>query len=138
MTIFSIIFRYACAYWEIIWVYSSVTPVTSFLSVCRWTNVMLTKLFINCLELNERRCIRSISSHVKIWIHHFFLIIIYIINVSTERLKWRPMLRQMWESKLRQTLHVCVDSDTKIFSFLIGPNDVVRYDVTKFPAFCWT
>jgi len=32
---------------------------------------------------------------------------------STECLKWRPLLRQMRESMLRQTLHVRVASDTQ-------------------------
>jgi len=32
--------------------------------------------------------------------------------VSTERLKWRQMLRLMQESTVRQTLHVRVASDT--------------------------
>jgi len=30
------------------------------------------------------------------------------INASTERVKWRTMLRSMQDSKLRQTLHVRV------------------------------
>jgi len=38
-----------------------------------------------------------------------------IINVSTERLKWRPMLWQMRESMLCQTSQVCVASDTHNF-----------------------
>ena len=41
----------------------------------------------------------------------------------------------MRESMLHQTLHVRVTSDTEKFSLLIGPNDVVRYDVTSFPPF---
>jgi len=36
-----------------------------------------------------------------------------LINVWPERFKWRPMLRQMRESTIRQTLHVCVASDTQ-------------------------
>jgi len=32
-------------------------------------------------------------------------------NVSTERLKWRPMLRQMRKSTLSQALHVRITSD---------------------------
>jgi len=38
------------------------------------------------------------------------------------------MLRQMQESMLRQTLHAI----KKIFSFLIGSNDIVCYDVMQF------
>jgi len=36
---------------------------------------------------------------------------------------------------VRQTFHVRVVIETQI-SLLIGPNDVVCYDVTHFPAFC--
>ena len=36
-----------------------------------------------------------------------------IINVSTERLKRRPMLQQMGHSALRQTLQVLETSDTE-------------------------
>jgi len=48
------------------------------------------------------------------------------------------MHRQMRESMLRQTMHVHlrVASDTQTIHFFIGPNDVMRYDVTKRPAFC--
>jgi len=49
-------------------------------------------------------------------------------NVSAESLKLRPMVRQMWESVLRQTMHVRVASDTQ--TILLGPKDVVRYGVT--------
>jgi len=38
-------------------------------------------------------------------------------NVSTEHLKWCPMLRRLWESMLHQT-HVLID-----------PNDIVNYNV---------
>jgi len=41
-----------------------------------------------------------------------------LINVSTERLKWRPMLRQMRESMSRQTMFVRVANNTQaIHSF---------------------
>jgi len=36
-----------------------------------------------------------------------------MVNVTTEGLKWRPMLWQMQENMLRQTLHVHVTSDTQ-------------------------
>ena len=36
-----------------------------------------------------------------------------VINVSTERLKRRPMLRQLRKSLLRRTMHVRVASDTQ-------------------------
>ena len=35
------------------------------------------------------------------------------ISVSTERLKWRPMLRQIWEVMLLQKLHVCMANNTE-------------------------
>jgi len=44
---------------------------------------------------------------------------VYAINVSTERFKVRPMVRQMRESTLPQTVYVRVVSDTvKWFSFV--------------------
>ena len=36
----------------------------------------------------------------------------------------------MQESMLRQTLQVPFISDTQRFSLLIGPNEVVRYNIT--------
>jgi len=39
-------------------------------------------------------------------------------NVSTERLNWRPMLRQMRQSTIRQTLHLHFASNTKIDSVI--------------------
>ena len=59
------------------------------------------------------------------------------INVSTECLKWRLMLR-MWESMLCQMMHVHFASDTQTIQFFIGQNDIVHDDVTSFPAFFWT
>jgi len=38
--------------------------------------------------------------------------IFVLINVSTERLHWRPMLRQMRESEFRQTLQMYLIRDT--------------------------
>jgi len=49
--------------------------------------------------------------------------------------KWKnfqnlcPMLRQMRESSLRQTLYVCVISKIQKIPFSDWPKDVVRYDV---------
>jgi len=53
------------------------------------------------------------------------------INVSTECLIWRLMLRQMRESVLLLTLQVRTTRNT-IKILLIGPNNVERYDVSKF------
>jgi len=46
----------------------------------------------------------------------------YLTYHTTERLKWRPMLRQMRESMLIQTLRVRVASEHQRFSLLICPN----------------
>jgi len=60
--------------------------------------------------------------------------------IITEMKKWR--YQNAWivvqcsdkcrKSMLRQTMHVRIASKAKIFSLLIGQNDVVRYDVTPF------
>jgi len=54
------------------------------------------------------------------------------INVSTERLKWCPMLRKA--PYVKQCLYVLSAIYTR-FGLLIGPNDVVCYDVTLYSAF---
>ena len=42
--------------------------------------------------------------------HSYYSCRLYTLNVSTERLTWRLMLRQMREKTLRQILHVRVVS----------------------------
>jgi len=62
----------------------------------------------------------------------------YKINLSTERLKWRPMLRQMRESMLRQTLLVRVTSDIHKIQTSDWPKlrcVLWRYIIS---AFCWS
>jgi len=41
----------------------------------------------------------------------------------------------MRQSMLRKMLHVPVASNTKKICLLIGPNDVVYYDIMQFPIF---
>jgi len=59
----------------------------------------------------------------------YFAAVYVLINILTETLKWRLMLRQMRENMLRQMKHVSVATDKKVIPFFIGPDDVVRYDV---------
>jgi len=42
----------------------------------------------------------------------------------------RLMLQQLWQSVLCQTLHVHVTSDTQKIMIMIGPNGIVRFDIT--------
>ena len=55
-----------------------------------------------------------------------------IHNVSTERLKEHPLLRQLRESTLCQILHVPVVSNTQQIQSTIGPNDVLHDDAMYF------
>jgi len=52
-----------------------------------------------------------------------------IINLSTERFNWRPMLLKMLESGLPQLLQVAFNYELR-FNLLIGLKDVERYDDT--------
>ena len=72
----------------------------------------------------------------------------YTINISKEGLKWRPMLRQMQEISLHQTLLVQVASDTQKIQSSARPKQcwaLQSYVVfrllsehrTSFQAFCW-
>jgi len=51
-------------------------------------------------------------------------------SVSTERLKWRPVLRQMWESALRQTLQVRVTSNTQMIQMIFWLAQVTLHVMT--------
>jgi len=53
-----------------------------------------------------------------------------VINISTERLKWRPMLWQMRESMLHPTLHVRVANDTQKIQSSDWPKQRLRCDAT--------
>ena len=55
--------------------------------------------------------------------------ILAVLDVTTERLKWRLLLRQMRESAKCQTLHMRVASHARKIQSS-GPNDDVQYDVT--------
>ena len=86
---------------------------------------MKLQVYINCFPIIEKTNTRGT------WGNFTFLIflpqvlykygprsVLYhntcLINVLTERLKWRPMLRQMRESMLRQTLHVSIASNIQM------------------------
>jgi len=55
------------------------------------------------------QCFQHLSVHQT----SFQAFVKMLNNISTELLKWCPMLRQMQESTLHQTLHVRVDSYTQ-------------------------
>jgi len=60
-----------------------------------------------------------------------------MINISTECLKWHPMLQQMHESTLKVKPCMCAKPAIhNRLSLLIGGNDIVRIAVMCFPAFC--
>ena len=77
---------------------------------------------VSFIQALNRTWIRNIKfSHIVTFVNvicfccfYFFLGSEFeVINLSTESLKWRPMLRQMRVSMLRQTLLVSVASNTR-------------------------
>ena len=65
-----------------------------------------------------------VASDEHVWHHLVFTLAPNLrlgTNVLTEHLKWRPVLQQMRKSVLRQTLHVCLASDTQNIQFSDWP-----------------
>jgi len=60
------------------------------------------------------------------------------INVLTECLKWRRCSDKCGKARYVKHCLCAQPAIHKRFSFLIGSYDVVCYDVSWFPAFCWT
>ena len=96
-------------WWNTFWSIFYVSFFFSLLSICSKISASLSYDIKDHKSPKTKSLTRDVHRHSK---HSRVECTRVQINVSTIPLKWRPMLRKMWRSTLRQTLQVRVASDT--------------------------
>jgi len=105
---------------------------------CRqcWIQVILTDGDVSTWRLCSTAAISPASWNTSITLHSWSL----LVQITYWQNAWNDvwMLRQMQGSMLHQALHVLIASKKQKIQSSDWSKWCVRYDVTKFPAFCLT